>query len=218
MEYGYDIKRAEKLIDEIETETGCTCFGRTEKDLLCNYAYHIADMDKIEQLADIMAMENHELLHGFPDPELEREVQAEIDRVDADWAAKGYLKNAEERTEQNMNQIDGLINNEPPRVNQGYTIIDSELVGNNEIVLGYCPKAPQPFVTWERDVKNDGQSGREDFYWGKYFVSEEYARRNFRERVDEKEKSRPSIRFQLKTDTNKGRPGPAAPKKDGPER
>lgn len=47
-----------------------------------------------------------------------------------------YLKTAEMGLEQNYNQLDGIINNqEPPRVNQGYTIIDSEIVGHKEFVL-----------------------------------------------------------------------------------
>ena len=34
-----------------------------------------------------------------------------------------------------MNMIDGIPNNEPPRVNQGYTILESETVGHMEYVL-----------------------------------------------------------------------------------
>ena len=34
-----------------------------------------------------------------------------------------------------ITQIDGIINNEPPRVNQGYVILESVEVGNKEFVL-----------------------------------------------------------------------------------
>lgn len=47
-------------------------------------------------------------------------------------ANANYLAAAEMSVEQNYNQIDGIVNNqEPPRVNQDYIIIDSETVGNH---------------------------------------------------------------------------------------
>lgn len=137
-----------------------------------------------------------------------------------------YLKTAEMGLEQNYNQLDGIINNqEPPRVNQGYTIIASETVGCEEVVLAHSPTAPDPFVTWERNIQNDEQTGREDFYWGKYFSTEERARENFHTRVEDKREMlserRPSILSQLKSDAPR-KDLPAAPqpghKKDAPER
>lgn len=40
-------------------------------------------------------------------------------------------------------------------------------VGNAEFVLGEHPKAPSPFVTWQRNCKNDGD-GPPNFFWGHY--------------------------------------------------
>lgn len=137
-----------------------------------------------------------------------------------------YLKNAEMGMEQNYNQIDGIINNqEPPRVNQGYVILESEMVGHKEFVLAENPKAPQPFATWVRNVQNDEHTGGENFFWGHYFTDESAARRDFRSRVREEEQDlaeqRPSILSQLKTDAAR-KDLPAAPeperKKDVPER
>lgn len=138
---------------------------------------------------------------------------------------ENYLKAAEMGMEQNYNQLDGIINNEQPRVNQGYTIIASETVGCEEVVLAHSPTAPDPFVTWERNIQNDEQTGREDFYWGKYFSTEERARENFHTRVEDKREMlserRPSILSQLKSDAPR-KDLPAAPqpghKKDAPER
>ena len=138
---------------------------------------------------------------------------------------ENYLKTAEMGMEQNYNKIDGIINNqEPPRVNCGYVIIDSDTVGRNEIVLAHNPDAVQPFVTWERDIENDKQTGREDFYWGHYYTDRDNARKDFVSRVEEKREEladrRPSIREQLKEGTaGRGIPAPApGHKKDAPER
>lgn len=138
---------------------------------------------------------------------------------------ENYLKTAEISLEQNYNQLDGMINNEQPRSNAGYTIIDCETVGNQEIVLAENPKAVQPFATWRRNISNDEQSGQENFFWGHYFSDPEAAQKDFKDRVQEQREDlaerRPSIRSQLKagaarTDT------PKAPtqehKKDAPER
>lgn len=98
---------------------------------------------------------------------------------------ENYLKTAEMGLEQNYNQLDGVINNEPPRTNAGYTIIDSETVGNQEIVLAENPKAVQPFATWRRNISNDEQSGQENFFWGHYFSDPEAAQKDFKDRVQE---------------------------------
>lgn len=133
---------------------------------------------------------------------------------------------AEERSEkQNHNMIDGVIDGGPPRVNQGYTVIATETVGCEEVVLAHSPTAPDPFVTWERNIQNDEQTGREDFYWGKYFSTEERARENFHIRVEDKREMlserRSSILSQLKSDAaRKDLPAMPQPghKKDAPER
>lgn len=111
------------------------------------------------------------------------------------------LRTAELTMEQNANMIDGVLNNlppEPPRVKQGYKVLDSETVGETEFVLAENPKAPQPFATWRRDLEN----GPTDFYWCRYFTEEGAARLDFRKRVVEERKDllerRPSLRFQLR--------------------
>ena len=48
------------------------------------------------------------------------------------------------------------------RTNCGYTIIQSIVSGDIEIVLGHNPKAPNPYVTWK--CKNGDY-----YYWGHYF-------------------------------------------------
>lgn len=115
MERGYSIKRAEQLINSMEDSQGRSLFGTEEKDLLCNYAYHIEAFSKVEALASLLAQARFELQHEYIDPAVAQRVSREIDRVDEIWqAADNYLKTAEMGTEQNYNQIDGIINNRPP--------------------------------------------------------------------------------------------------------
>ena len=125
-----------------------------------------------------------------------------------------YLRAAELSAEQNMNMIDGIPNNEKPRVNQNYVILENEIVGEKEFVLAKNPAAPLPYVTWERNMLNDEQKGGENFYWGKYFCSHEAARKNLHERADgEREdlrESRPSLLRNLRQN-QEGIARPAAP-------
>lgn len=50
-------------------------------------------------------------------------------------------------------------------VNQEYHITARIRVGSAEFVMGECEKAPAPFVTWQRNCKNDGD-GPPNFFWG----------------------------------------------------
>lgn len=95
-----------------------------------------------------------------------------------------YLRAAELSAEQNMNMLDGIPNNEKPRVNQNYVILESEVVGHKEFVLAQNPNAPQPYVTWERNMQEDERRGEENFYWGKYYCDPEAAKKNFHDRAD----------------------------------
>ena len=52
-------------------------------------------------------------------------------------------------------------------VNQEYHITARIRVGSAEFVMGECEKAPAPFVTWQRNCKNDGD-GPPNFFWGHY--------------------------------------------------
>lgn len=116
--------------------------------------------------------------------------------------AGGQPQSEELSAEQNMNMIDGIQNNEKPRVNQNYVIMASEVVGHKEFVLAENPKAPQPYVTWERNMQEDEKRGEENFYWGKYFCTPEAAEKNFYERADQEREylreSRPSLLKSLK--------------------
>lgn len=136
-----------------------------------------------------------------------------------------YLQTAEMGMEQNLNQLDGLVNNEPPRSNQGYVILESEVIGYTEIVLAENKNAPQPFVTWQRNILNDKlDGGQENFFWGHYLGSEERAREDFGSRVKEKRDdfldAHPSIRAQLKENAARCEKQSSAPaqKKDVQER
>lgn len=85
MEHGYGIKRAENLIDRMEAAQERTLFGPREKDLICNYAYHIEAFSKVEALAERLAQARFEVRHGYLDPALDKQVNGEIDRVDEIW-------------------------------------------------------------------------------------------------------------------------------------
>lgn len=132
------------------------------------------------------------------------------------------LQAAEMSSEQNYNMIDGIPNNEPLRVNQGYVIIDSAIIGSAEVVLAESPTAPSPYVTWQRNIENDEQDGAENFFWGHYFSDPERAQEDFRQRVAEKREdyleSHPSILSQLKENAAQCVKPSAAVKKDAPER
>lgn len=52
-------------------------------------------------------------------------------------------------------------------INADYKITARVRVGNAEFALGEHPKAPAPFVTWQRNCKNDGD-GSPNFFWGHY--------------------------------------------------
>lgn len=115
-----------------------------------------------------------------------------------------HLRTAELSTEQNMNMIDVIPNNEPPRVNQGYTILESETVGHMEYVLAENQNAPQPYATWARNMKNDEQREEENFFWGHYFCDPEAAVKDLHARADEQRdylrESRPSLLDMLRQD------------------
>ena len=111
----------------------------------------------------------------------EQEIKKQAEGQDG---KENHLGAAELSAEQNMNMIDGIPNNEKPRVNQNYVILENEIVGEKEFVLAKNPAAPLPYVTWERNMLNDEQKGGENFYWGKYFCDPEAAEKNFHDRAD----------------------------------
>ncbi len=52
-------------------------------------------------------------------------------------------------------------------INSDYQITARVRVGSAEFVIGEYDKAPDPFVTWERNCKNDGD-GSPNYFWGHY--------------------------------------------------
>ena len=52
-------------------------------------------------------------------------------------------------------------------INADYQITARVRVGNAEFAIGECDKAPDPFVTWVRNCKNDGD-GPPNYFWGHY--------------------------------------------------
>ena len=67
---------------------------------------------------------------------------------------------------------------------QGYQVTDSHLVGDKEFVLAENPRAPQPFATWMRNIRNDEMSGQENFFWGHYFCDRKAAVSDFQQRAE----------------------------------
>ena len=52
-------------------------------------------------------------------------------------------------------------------INADYQITARVCVGNAEFAIGECEKAPDPFMTWVRNCKNDGD-GPPNYFWGHY--------------------------------------------------
>lgn len=132
---------------------------------------------------------------------LSKKEQADY-RLMASSENSNYLAVAEMGTEQNYNQIDGIINNESPRSNRGYLILESHTVGSAEFALAKNKNAPFPFATWQRNLSNDKESGQEDWFWRHYFSEKENAVEDFKKRISVETKQliegNPSIRFKLK--------------------
>lgn len=70
-------------------------------------------------------------------------------------------------------------------INADYKITARVRVGNSEFVLGEHPKAPAPFVTWQRNCKNDGD-GPPNFFWGHYGADRAAMIEDFCERTGSK--------------------------------
>ena len=106
---------------------------------------HMEDMKLVEikEIAPVLVENGTVKAFGYveyPRP-LAKEQEKEYALVPASENGN-HLRATELSTEQNMNMIDGIPNNEPPRVNQGYTILESETVGHMEYVLAENQDAP----------------------------------------------------------------------------
>ena len=67
-------------------------------------------------------------------------------------------------------------------INAEYQITARVRVGNAEFVIGEHPKAPDQFVTWERNCQNDGD-GPPNYFWGHYGSDRAAIIENFCERA-----------------------------------
>lgn len=76
------------------------------------------------------------------------------------------------------------------RLNHGYEIIESHILYNTEIVIGYNPNAPEPYVCW--NCKNGN-----DYYNGYYTTKLKHAQNNLRERVERNNQVKQSVKDKL---------------------
>ena len=72
-------------------------------------------------------------------------------------------------------------------INADYQITAHVRVANAEFAIGECDKAPDPFVTWVRNCKNDGD-GPPNYFWGHYRSYRAAAVEDFCERANDEYK------------------------------
>ena len=70
-------------------------------------------------------------------------------------------------------------------------------VGSAEFAIGECGKAPDPFVTWVRNCKNDGD-GPPNYFWGHYRSYRAAAVEDFCERANDEYKKQQNRTVQQK--------------------
>lgn len=85
---GFPFQWAEKRIDQMEKEQNRTLFGREEKNLICNYAYHVGNTQEVQALIKEIAASRFEVQYGYVDPKVQKNVQSEIDQIDRQWASR----------------------------------------------------------------------------------------------------------------------------------
>lgn len=114
-------------------------------------------------------------------------------------ASPELSKESHDEAVNNGTENDKASNDENIRINQGYKIIDSAVVGQREFVLGVSPNAPTPYATWVRNLPKDARTDGENFYWGHYFGDKDAAQKDFQRRIaDMAAKEQPSVSEQLK--------------------
>ena len=92
-------------------------------------------------------------------------------------------------------------------INADYQITAHVRVANAEFAIGECDKAPAPFVTWQRNCKNDGD-GPSNFFWGHYRSDRSSCIEDFCERVGneyKKQQNRTAQQEQNRTTPKKER-------------
>ena len=92
-------------------------------------------------------------------------------------------------------------------INADYQITAHVRVANAEFAIGECDKAPDPFVTWVRNCKNDGD-GPPNYFWGHYRSYRAAAVEDFCERANDeykKQQNRMVQQEQKRTEPKKER-------------
>ena len=87
----------------------------------------------------------------------EQEIKKQAEGQDG---KENHLGAAELSAEQNMNMIDGIPNNEKPRVNQNYVILENEIVGEKEFVLAAYQNPPKDggvTAAYQKQVPRKGE-------------------------------------------------------------
>ena len=84
---GFPFQWAEKRIDQMEKEQNRTLFGREEKNLICNYAYHVGNTKEAQTLIKEIADSRFEVQYGYVDPKVQKKIQSEIDQIDRQWVS-----------------------------------------------------------------------------------------------------------------------------------
>ncbi len=65
---------------------------------------------------------------------------------------------------------------------EGYTIIESTVIGNAKFVVGENPQNPiTPYVTWQANMKNDPHS----YFWGHYYGDKLTALADYGDRISQ---------------------------------
>ncbi len=89
------------------------------------------------------------------------------------------------------------MDKERPKIG-GYTILDTVVVGKAEFAVGENINAPSLYGTWQRNIRNDEQSGSENWFWGHYLDSKDSAYADLEQRVHEEiEIAPPSIKEKM---------------------
>ena len=78
-----------------------------------------------------------------------------------------YINVTSHRDEYEFIQLEDGSYTAEREINAEYQITARVRVGNAEFVVGEHPKAPDRFVTWERNCQNDGD-GPPNYFWGHY--------------------------------------------------
>lgn len=113
---GFPFQWAEKRIDQMEKEQNRTLFGREEKNLICNYAYHVGNTPEVQALIKVIAASRFELQYGYVNPKVQKNIQSEIDQIDRQWASctgeqkshssvRAYLKQHQQKSSCNARDV-----------------------------------------------------------------------------------------------------------------